>query len=36
MAVVEKGSVTAHDIAQRITCSASTLVGVLDRLEAKN
>ena len=35
MAVVEKGSVTAHDIAQRIHVSASTLVGVLDRLEAK-
>jgi DNA-binding MarR family transcriptional regulator len=35
MAVVEKGIVTAHDIARRIHVSASTLVGVLDRLEAK-
>jgi DNA-binding MarR family transcriptional regulator len=36
MAVVEKGAVTAHDIACRIHVGASTLVGVLDRLEAKD
>jgi DNA-binding MarR family transcriptional regulator len=35
MAVVEKGAVTAADIARRIHLSPSTLVGVLDRLEAK-
>jgi DNA-binding MarR family transcriptional regulator len=35
MAVVEKGSVTAADIAKRIHLSPSTLVGVLDRLEGK-
>jgi len=35
MAVVEKGSITAADIAERIHLSPSTLVGVLDRLEAK-
>jgi DNA-binding MarR family transcriptional regulator len=37
MAVVEKGSpVTAIDIARRVHLSASTLVGILDRLEAKD
>jgi DNA-binding MarR family transcriptional regulator len=35
MAIVEKGSTTAIEIARRIHLSASTLVGVLDRLEAK-
>lgn len=35
MAVVEKGSITAADVAKRIHLSPSTLVGVLDRLEAK-
>jgi DNA-binding MarR family transcriptional regulator len=35
MAVVEKESVTAHDVARRVHVSASTLVGVLDRLESK-
>lgn len=35
MAVVEKGSATAIDISRRIHVSASTLVGVMDRLEAK-
>ena len=35
MAVVEEGSTTAIEIARRIHLSASTLVGVLDRLEAK-
>ena len=35
MAVVEQGSTTAIEIARRIHLSASTLVGVLDRLEAK-
>jgi DNA-binding MarR family transcriptional regulator len=37
MAVVEKGSpVTAIDVARRVHLSPSTLVGILDRLEAKN
>lgn len=36
MAVVEQGSTTAIEIARRIHLSASTLVGVLDRLEAKD
>ncbi|HUT57105.1 MAG TPA: MarR family transcriptional regulator [Phycisphaerae bacterium] len=35
LAVVEKGSATATDIAERIHLSPSTLVGVLDRLEGK-
>jgi DNA-binding MarR family transcriptional regulator len=35
MAVVENGPSTAADIARRIHLSPSTLVGVLDRLEAK-
>jgi DNA-binding MarR family transcriptional regulator len=35
LAVVEKGSVTATDIAARIHLSPSTLVGILDRLEEK-
>jgi DNA-binding MarR family transcriptional regulator len=35
LAVVEKGAMTATDIAKRIHLSASTLVGVLDRLESK-
>jgi DNA-binding MarR family transcriptional regulator len=35
LAVVEKGSATATDIADRIHLSPSTLVGVLDRLEEK-
>jgi DNA-binding MarR family transcriptional regulator len=35
MAVVEKGPTTAVEIARRIHLSASTLVGILDRLEAK-
>lgn len=35
LAVVESGSITAIDISRRIHLSASTLVGVLDRLEAK-
>ena len=36
MAVVEQGSTTAIEIARRIHLSASALVGVLDRLEAKS
>jgi DNA-binding MarR family transcriptional regulator len=35
LAVVEKGSATATDIADRIHLSPSTLVGILDRLEEK-
>ena len=35
LAVVEKGSITAIDISRRIHLSPSTLVGILDRLEAK-
>jgi DNA-binding MarR family transcriptional regulator len=35
LAVVEKGSATATDIAERIYLSPSTLVGILDRLEEK-
>jgi DNA-binding MarR family transcriptional regulator len=35
MAVVEKGTASAADIAKRIHLSPSTLVGVLDRLESK-
>ena len=35
MAVVEKGTTTATDIATRIHLSESTLVGVLERLEGK-
>jgi DNA-binding MarR family transcriptional regulator len=35
LAVVEKGSATATDIAARIHLSPSTLVGILDRLEEK-
>ena len=33
--IVERGSITAIDIAKRVHFSPSTLVGVLDRLEAK-
>ena len=35
LAVVEKGSITAIDISRRIHLSPSTLVGILDRPEAK-
>ena len=35
LAVVEKGSLTATEIADRISLSASTVIGVLDRLEGK-
>lgn len=35
MAVVEKDSLTAIEIARRIHLGSSTLVGILDRLEAK-
>ena len=35
MAVVENGSIKAVEIAKRVHFSPSTLVGVLDRLEAK-
>ena len=35
MAVLERGTIKALDIAERVHFSPSTLVGVLDRLEAK-
>ena len=35
MAAVEKSPLTAHDVANRVHISPTTLVGVLDRLEAK-
>lgn len=35
MAVLEKGTIKALDIAEKVHFSPSTLVGVLDRLEAK-
>jgi len=36
MAIVEKGTITSVEIAKRVHLSPSTIVGVLDRLEAKN
>jgi DNA-binding MarR family transcriptional regulator len=36
MAVLERGTIKALDIAERVHFSPSTLVGVLDRLEAKS
>ena len=35
MAILERGTIKALDIAERVHFSPSTLVGVLDRLEAK-
>ena len=35
MAVLERGTIKALDVAERVHFSPSTLVGVLDRLEAK-
>jgi DNA-binding MarR family transcriptional regulator len=35
LAVVEKESITATEIADRISLSASTVIGILDRLESK-
>ncbi len=35
LAIVEKESITATEIADRISLSASTIIGVLDRLESK-
>ena len=35
LAIVKSGSATAHDVARRVHVGPSTLVGVLDRLEAK-
>lgn len=35
LAVVEKGSLTATEISKKISLSASTVIGVIDRLEAK-